>query len=196
MLYKPWINGISSDKQEQYKPVTKCTYWPVLGSFNNWNIIQLSPKSTSSGTFDEIHQVVLDGISDNMASLVESVTYGAINTTDTSANGFYVIMFTSGAYTLQENTTIDGKIITAVELVVKAQYLCSMQIDTTWYWNQQPKQHVIKVPACTILHPQIEVNIVTDFHSIPTSVCTRTQVKKSISRQPICLTNSDYDYIL
>ena len=37
---------------------------------------------------DEIHQVVLDGISDNMESLVESGKYGAINTTDSSTNGF------------------------------------------------------------------------------------------------------------
>ena len=71
----------------------------------------MSSKSTSSETFDEIHQVVLDCISDNMASLVESGKYGAINTTDTSTNGLYVIMFTSGAYTLQENTTIDGQIL-------------------------------------------------------------------------------------
>ena len=42
MLDKPWISGIPSDKQEQYKPVTKCTYWPVFGVFNNWNIIKLS----------------------------------------------------------------------------------------------------------------------------------------------------------
>ena len=67
MLEKSWISGISSYKQDRYKPVTKCTYWPVLGDFNNWNIIQLLSKSTSSDTFDEIHQVVLDGISDNMA---------------------------------------------------------------------------------------------------------------------------------
>ena len=33
MLDKPWIYGILSDKQERYKPVTKCTYWLVLGSF-------------------------------------------------------------------------------------------------------------------------------------------------------------------
>ena len=58
-----------------------------------------------------------------MASLFESGKYGAINTTDTSSNGFYVIMFTSGEYKLQENTTIDGQIITAGELVVKAQDL-------------------------------------------------------------------------
>ena len=86
-------------------------------------------------------------------------------------------MFTSGAYKLQENTTIDGKIITAGELVVKAQYICSMQIDTSWYCNQQPKHHVITVPTRTIIHPRPEVNVITDFHAIPTSVCTRTQKK-------------------
>ena len=86
ILDKPWISGIPSEKQERYKPVTKCTYWPVLGELNNWNIIELSSRSTSSETFDEIHQVFLDSISDNMASLVESGKYGAINTTDTSTN--------------------------------------------------------------------------------------------------------------
>ena len=88
-------------------------------------------------------------------------------------------MFTSEAYTLQENTTIDGQIITSGELVVKAQYLCSMQVDTNWYWNQQPKQHVITVTTRTILHPQLEVNTVTYFHAIHTSVCTSTQEKNS-----------------
>ena len=50
MLYKHLISGIPSDKQDRYKLVTNCTYWPVLGSFNNCNIIQLSQKSTP---FDE-----------------------------------------------------------------------------------------------------------------------------------------------
>ena len=49
-------------------------------------------------------------------------------------------MFTSGAYTLQENTTIDGQIIIAGELVVNAKHLFSIQVDTNWYWNQQLKK--------------------------------------------------------
>ena len=102
-------------------------------------------------------------------------------------------MFTSGTYILQENTTIDGKIITAVELIVKEKYLCYMQIDTNWYCNQQPKHHVITVPTRTILHPKLEVDVITDFHAIPTSICSKTQAKKSISRQPIFLTDADYD---
>ena len=52
------------------------------------------------------------------------------------------------------------------------------------------------MPTRTIIHPRIEVNSVTDFHAIPKSVCNRTLAKKAISRQPICLTDYDYDYIL
>ena len=105
-------------------------------------------------------------------------------------------MFTSEDYTLQDYTTIDGKIITSGELVVKAQYICSMQIDTNWCWKQQPKYHVITVPTRTILHPQLEFDAITDFRKITTSVCSRTQAKKSISRQPICFTDAGYDCIL
>ena len=79
-------------------------------------------------------------------------------------------MFTSGAYTLQEDTT-------AGELFVKAQYHCSMKIYTNWYWNQKPKNHVITLLTRTILHLQLEVNSVIDFHGILTSVCTKTQAK-------------------
>ena len=50
--------------------------------------------------------------------------------------------------------------------------------------------------TCTILHAQLEVNAVTDFPAIPTSVYTRKQAKKSIPRQTRRLTDSDYDYIL
>ena len=87
-------------------------------------------------------------------------------------------MFTSEAYKLQDNKTIDGQIITAGGLVVKSQYLFSMQVDTNWYWNQQPKHHASTVPTRTILHPRLEVNSVTDFHAIPKGVCSRTQAKK------------------
>ena len=113
----------------------------------------------------------------NTTSLVESGNYGAINTTDTSTNGFYVIMFTSEAYTLQDNTTIDGKMITSGELVVEEQYLSSMQVDTNLCWNQHPQQHCVTVTTHTIIHPRLEVNSVTYFNDTPKSVCNRTQAK-------------------
>ena len=98
-----------------------------MGSYKNWNSIELTPKQTPFESFDEIHQVVLDGISENIASLVQSGMYGAINTDYTTANIFYFIQFISEAYTLQNNTKIDGQVISAGELVVKAKYLFSIQ---------------------------------------------------------------------
>ena len=53
--------------------------------------------------------------------------YGVINTDDTTANGFYVNQFLSEEYKLQINTSIYGQVISACELVAKAQYLCFVQ---------------------------------------------------------------------
>ena len=80
-----------------------------------------------------MHQVVFYGISEDMTSLVKSGMYVAINTDDNTSSGLYVIPFISEAYTLENNTTIDGQVISAGELFVKAQYLCSVQENTNWY---------------------------------------------------------------
>ena len=96
----------------------------------------------------------------------------------------------------RKHTTTDGQIITAGELFVESQYICSVRVETNWYWNQRPQYYVRTVPTHTILHPRLEVNAVTYFHAIPKSVCSRTQVNIYISINPICLNGSDYDYIL
>ena len=81
--------------------------------------------------------MVLEGISENMASLVQPGIYVDIYTDDITKNGFYVIQFLSDSYTLQNNTTIDRQVISAVKLVVKVQYLFSMQENTNKFWKQQ-----------------------------------------------------------
>ena len=48
-----------------YQPVKDFKNWPVVGSFNNQNIIYFAHKSTSSEDLDKIHQVVLYIISEN-----------------------------------------------------------------------------------------------------------------------------------
>ena len=87
--------------------------------------------------------------------LFKSVKYGDINTTDTATNRFYVILLVSEAYTLQDNTTIYVQIITAGELVVKAQYISSVRVGTNWYWGPHPQQHVITVTTRTMFNPRL-----------------------------------------
>ena len=113
MLDQPWISGIQSTKQARYQPAINFTYWPVPVPYNDWNIFHITPKSKTSEAFDEIHQVFIDGISENMTSLVQLGMYGAINTYDTTTNELYFIQLLPYSYTLQRNTTIDGQVIYA-----------------------------------------------------------------------------------
>ena len=80
-------------KQPCYQNVKDCTYWTVFGYFNNWNVIKLSQKATFSDDIYKIHQVVIDGISDNIAALVQTGQYCAINKKDTTTKGYYVIKY-------------------------------------------------------------------------------------------------------
>ena len=175
MLDKPWISGILSKKQACYQPVINLIYWPVQGSYNNCNIIELTPKYTPFEAFHEIHNVVLDQISENMASLVQSGMYGAINIDDTTKNGFCVIQFLSEAQRLQNNTKIDGQVIYSGELVAKAQYLCSMQENTNLYWKQEPLQHTIIFPTRAILRSRLDVITIIYVQDIPKNVCNNIQ---------------------
>ena len=97
---------------------------------------------------------------------------------------------------LQNNTAIDGQIISVGKLVVKVQYICSMQEKTNCYWQQQPLQHNITVQTRTIIHSRLNVFGIKNVQDIPKNVCSIIQAKKAIQRYPICMTDADYDYIL
>ena len=47
-LDKPWTPGVILHQQPNYQPFKYFTHWPVLGYFNNWNIINFSHTATSS----------------------------------------------------------------------------------------------------------------------------------------------------
>ena len=107
----------------------------MLGSFNNWNSIQFSNKTKTNEDFDEVHKVVLYGISDNIYELVQNEKYGAINTADTTKMGYYVVKLLSEPKTSQYYKIVDKKLIKAGELIVKAEYLSIMKSKKTGIGN-------------------------------------------------------------
>ena len=72
MLDKPWVIGSEPTRQPRYQHVEECTYWTVLGSSNNWNIIQFTNKTTREEDFAAVNKFVLDSISDNIYALVQN----------------------------------------------------------------------------------------------------------------------------
>ena len=70
-----------------------------------------------------MNKVLLDGINNNMASLVQLGKYGATNSAYATKMVYYVIKYISEPYTLQEHQTTYRKVIKSGELVVKPEYL-------------------------------------------------------------------------
>ena len=70
----------------------------------------LHNKYTLSDKFYEIHRVVLDGISDIMASLEDTGIYFEISTIDTSIMGYYVDKLIYISVNLQQDNRTDDKV--------------------------------------------------------------------------------------
>ena len=59
----------------------------MIGSFTNLNILKISYKATSSEEIEANHQVLLDGISENVDALVQTDKYSTIGKTYTATLG-------------------------------------------------------------------------------------------------------------
>ena len=101
MLDKLCVIGSDPTRKPRYQNVEDCTCWPVVGSFNNWKIVQFTNKTTTNEDFNALHKVVVYGISDNMSSLVQNRKYDAINIVNPTTIGYYVVKLLSKTYMLQ-----------------------------------------------------------------------------------------------
>ena len=101
MLDNPWPPGIYHNQQQQYQTVVECKLWPVLGSFDDCKIVNVDNKTTSSEDFDDVHKVVIYGISTNMESLVQTDKYCATSAEDPTIIGYLFIKYILDNFTLQ-----------------------------------------------------------------------------------------------
>ena len=87
MLDKPRGCGFDPTKKTCCQPVVDCTYWPLLGSSIAGTLFNLQIKQYHKD-FDEVHNLVLDGISENMSSLLQVGKYGAIDAVYPTTMGY------------------------------------------------------------------------------------------------------------
>ena len=114
-----------------------------------------------------MHKVLLDGISDNMASLLQLYKYGAIDAVNTTTMGYYVIKYLYGPCTTQEDQTKYWQVSNAGKHVVKYKYLSFIIANTNWYWQQHGTNQIVVISTRTINHICIEVSVIKNFVDIP-----------------------------
>ena len=67
--------------------------------------------------YKHIYQTILDGSVMKISLIMMEGTFGAIFTYDSSCHDYYIINISSSPYTLKADLSINGKIISSVEMV-------------------------------------------------------------------------------
>ena len=114
-------------------------YKSILGDFNNWAIVEFANKGTDNTTFEEINEIIVDGLAMNMAPLIKPGNFGAIRINNDSKHGYEIVQFKSDEYAPQEQQLCNSIIMNIGELVLKVVYL--LRIDDTDMWYRMPTQH-------------------------------------------------------
>ena len=129
-LKKPWKKNLPFDKQPRYKSNNKgCILWDTLGELNNWIKIQIIDSDPSnieleSQTTKKIFKETLKSRAELLMTTIEEGNYGAIATSDdTAVSGYYICIFRSCAYFLQDNFRNQSEFISKGELVCDITWL-------------------------------------------------------------------------
>ena len=73
----------------------------------------------------------------NMSLIIIEGKYGAIDTDDYLCHGYYIINFPSSPYTLQEDFSIYGQVISPEKIVCERTYFFPININFHYYVLQK-----------------------------------------------------------
>ena len=103
-LSLPWDFNIKyAYNQPIYRRVYDCKCPLILGSHNNWIVSNFIDYGTYTVEYEFINRTILDGNVMNIYLVILKGNYGAIDADDTSCHGYYIILYSSSPYTLQED---------------------------------------------------------------------------------------------
>jgi len=91
-LKKEWDSTLPFAEQPRYKTSTDCQMYEIFEGHNDWKLICLvDTKDSVIDLNDEVHELILQGITERLATRVEAGGYGAVSTDDPEADGYYVL---------------------------------------------------------------------------------------------------------
>ena len=105
-------------------------------------------------------ELVLQGMTQAAADEIEYNTMGAFQTSDKNTHGYYIVKWTSNAYTLQEKYKCHAfdppVIIPEGELVCKAKFMTPMKKTSHWY-HKTNEAIPVMVKLKQVVMPLIEL---------------------------------------
>jgi len=180
----PWKSGVEAEKQPCFASSTNCIYWPIFKQaagepgLNDWKILTFVPTKVSDAEAEEEARAeVLAGMKEQMAELIEDGKYGAFSTLDEDADGYYVVVWTSEPYTLQEDIDSDehGWKIKAGELVCDAEFHNKVPGASLWYTPTQGEERKVVVRVQQVVAADLKVEGISATNKLPANMSMKNK---------------------
>ena len=114
ILSLSWYSKIKEVfNQPRYVRVYNCKFSQILDCHKKWIIIIYSDDGIGEEDYEHINQNILDGNVMKMSLVIMEDNYCAIASDDSSCHGNYIIKMSLSPYTLQENFSIYGQVISS-----------------------------------------------------------------------------------
>jgi hypothetical protein len=207
-LEKPWVPGVEPEKQPMFASSVHCIYWPLFKQaagepgLNDWKILKLEKKKGSDEDETEVYAEVLAGVETMMAEQIKTKNedggpvYGAFATED--VDGFYVIKFTSAAYTLQDDVELKeyepAIKIKAGALVCDAEYFNKVPGASGWYTEAIPPMKT-QVRVQQVLMTDLKLVPISNTNKLPSGMSKKNK-KDATEKGALYLDKHQHDMIL
>ena len=120
--------------------------WPSYEGANDWKVVKLLPKTVADAKGARESLVcVLSAIVARMSLMICTGEVGVVGTSDEAALGYYVVIWLSEPYTLQEDKEGMAGVIKDGTLVVDAEYFNRVARAPHWYTPSPGNRTVVEV---------------------------------------------------
>ena len=179
---KPWdANEKDPAKQERYLGHEHCLYYEAFGEYNKLKIVRLvKTKCGDEEEGQELFQHVMEEVEALILPHIEPGNFGAVNTEDPDADGFYLVRWTGHPCYVQKDTKCDNNDIAPKNtLVCEGTYWNLAGGVKQWYTppvdkDLNPVNNVVKLRVQHVLCPQLDME---DYGSADVALPANTSKK-------------------
>ena len=128
----PWIHGNSPEEQPRFDTINNCYFSSIVGEENNWWFVEMTERNDSvKEDGDQLQFEVLQSVTAAVALGIEDGNYGALSTSDETKEDYWIVKFTTDAYTDQDTSN----------LMCKGKYWYEVGVSTD-HWFYQGDEEV------------------------------------------------------
>ena len=202
-LKEPWLSNKEFHDQPRYRPNNQeCLLWPIMEDLNNWlfiKLIDIKPghHEVHSEVTKSIFQSTLQNRALSMISVIEEGNYGAVSTTDEKAiSGYYLCIFKSCAYILQDNFYNDTERIAAGDLVCDITWLNPVPHCKTMFSHGLKDETTLDstIRVQHIVHEKLDYCYLQSPDQLPKTM--RNQFNNLIMKNTIIINDTCHDNIV